>query len=493
MAMKVNILCGIQAITVFIFILIVSPILFGIYFLFWLWTKFVSHFLGINCSKLEGEDVTAGLNGCQHSSIMNIIVILEGKFTVEMMQQLFISRVIKSRDENNEPLLPKFTQCMVQHYDYWFWKPKINFDINEHIYYYKESIQSEKELKKVVNEIINQEISFSKPLWEIIIMPYLLPGSEPQTVCLFRMHHSMCDGVTFLRIIISQLGSIDDGMKLILEKAASKRQAKVKANFKQKLAKIVQNVCLFIFAPMFIIRTLTTRDRHFFRGPKLTNVLHIDWTTHTKLETIKDIKNSTSTTVNDVFSSCVAGAIRKSILRKNTAAPNSVNVIVPVNLQGPDKKIIDSNKLSYMLPRLPTGEMDCITRLKKTKIMMDEIKASPEIIANRVIFKIFGSVLPNSLMNIVILLTPAGIIFSNIPGPQNPIFWAGHKIKNVFPLAQIRSTAGFGVVAVSCGDIINFTVTLDSALTSDPSDVSMILKDIEDEIDLLYSSVVQVQ
>ncbi|GAB6021223.1 hypothetical protein CHUAL_003840 [Chamberlinius hualienensis] len=105
---------------------------------------------------------------------MNVVVFLEGKFTVEMMQQLFISRVIKAKDENNEPLLPKFTQCMVQHYDYWFWKPKTNFDINENIYYYKESIQSEKELKKVVNEIVNQAISFSKPLWEIIIMPYLV-------------------------------------------------------------------------------------------------------------------------------------------------------------------------------------------------------------------------------------------------------------------------------------------------------------------------------
>ncbi|GAB6021226.1 hypothetical protein CHUAL_003843 [Chamberlinius hualienensis] len=426
MALKGNLLYGIQAITAFIFILIISPILFGVYFLLWLWSKFVLHFLGINCSKLDGDDVMAGLNGYQHSTIMNAVVILEGKFTVEMMQQLFLSKVIKAKDENNELLLPKFTQCMVQHYDYLFWKQKTNFDINENIYYYKESIQSEKELKKVVNEIINQEISFSKPLWEIIIMPYLVPGSEPQTVCLFRIHHSMCDGITFLRIIISQLGSNDDGMKIILEKAAN-------------------------------------------------------------------IKNSTSTTVNDVVSSCVAGAIRKSFLRKNTAAPNSVNVIIPVNLQGPDNKLVNSNNLSFMLPRLPTGDMDCITRLKKTKIMMDEIKASPEIITNRLFFKIFGSVLPNSLMNISILLTPAGIIFSNIPGPQNSIFWAGHKIKNMFPLAQTRSTAGFGVVAFSCGDIVNSSVTLDSALTSDPSDVSIMLKEIEDEIDLLYSSVVQVQ
>ncbi|GAB6021227.1 hypothetical protein CHUAL_003844 [Chamberlinius hualienensis] len=493
MAMKLNLLYGIQAITVFIFILIISPILFGVYFLFWLWSKFVSHFLVINCSKQEGEDVSAGLNDCQHNTIMNAVIFLEGKFTVEKMQQLFISRVIKAKDENNELLLPKFTQCMVQHYDYWFWKTKTNFDINEHIYYYKESIQSEKEFKKVVNEIINQEISFSKPLWEIIIMPYLVPGSEPQTVCLFRIHHSMCDGITFLRIIISQLGSNDDGMKIILEKAASKRQANVKANFKQKLVKIVQHVCLFVIAPMFILRTLSKRDKHFFCGPKLTNVLHIDWTTHIKLQTIKDIKNSTSTTVNDVVSSCVAGAIRKSFLRNNTLLPKSVHVMVPVNLQGPHNKLVNSNNLSLIFPKFPTGDMDCITRLKKTKIMMDEIKTSPEIITNRLFFTIFGCVLPSSLMKIILSLTPAGIIFSNIPGPQNPIFWAGHKIKNMFPLAQTRSSSGFGVAAFSCGDIVNASVTLDSALISDPSEVSTMLKEIENEIDLLHSSVVQVQ
>ncbi|GAB6021225.1 hypothetical protein CHUAL_003842 [Chamberlinius hualienensis] len=493
MAMKVDILYGIQAITAFIFILIISPILFGVYFLFWLWSKFISHFLVINCSKLEGEDAMAGLNGCQHSTIMNAVVFLEGKFTVEMMQQLFISRVIKAKDENNEILLPKFTQCMVQHYDYWFWKPKTNFEINENVYYYKKSIQSEKELKTVVNEIINQTISFSKPLWEIIIMPYLVPGSEPQTVCLFRFHHSICDGVTSLRIVMSQLSNDDDGMKIILEKAASKRQAKVKANFKQKLVKIVHQVLLFIVSPMFIIRTLTIRDRHVFCGPKLTNVLIIDWTAHIKLETIKDIKNSTSTTVNDVVSSCVAGAIRKSFLRKNTAPPKSVSVMVPVNLQGPHNKLVNSNNLSLIFPKFPTGDMDYFTRLKKTKIMMDKIKASPEIVTNRLAIKFVGGVFPNSLMKLCISLMPAGIIFSNVPGPQNSIFWAGHKIKNMFPLAQIRSTAGFGVAAFSTGGIVNLSITLDSALISDPSDVSMVLKEIEDEIDLLYSSVVQVQ
>ncbi|GAB6021229.1 hypothetical protein CHUAL_003846 [Chamberlinius hualienensis] len=282
-------------------------------------------------------------------------------------------------------------------------------------------------------------------------------------------------------------------MKMILEKAASKRQAKVKANFKRKLAKFVQQVYLFVNAPMFLLRPLFIRDKHLFFGPKPTNVLISDWTTNIKLETIKDIKNSTSTTVNDVITSCVAGAVRRSFLRKNTVPPTFVNIIVPVSLQGPNDKLVNTNNISFVFPKLPTGDMDCFTRLKKTKIMMDEIKASPEIAINRLTFKFLGSVLPNCLMKISNSFTPSGIIFSNVPGPSNPIFWAGHKIENFFPIAQTRSTAGFGAVAFSCGGIVNASVTLDSALTSDPSDVSMMLKEIEDEINHLYSSVVQIQ
>ncbi|GAB6021222.1 hypothetical protein CHUAL_003839 [Chamberlinius hualienensis] len=282
-------------------------------------------------------------------------------------------------------------------------------------------------------------------------------------------------------------------MKMILEKAESKRQAKVKANFKQKLVKIVQLVYQFYLAPISITRLLTIRERHCFFRRKLTNVLHHNWTTRIKLQTIKDIKNSTSSTVNDVVSSCVAGAIRKSFLRKNTVPPKSVHVVVPVNLKDPHNKLVNSNNLSLIFPKFPTGDMDCITRLKKTKIMMDEIKTSSEIVTNSLFIKFVGRVVPNCLMKIGISLMPASIIFSNVAGPENPVFWAGHKIRNFFATAQTRTTTGFGVVAVSCGDIVNFSVTLDSALTSDPSDVSMIIKDIEDEIDLLYSSVVQVQ
>ncbi|GAB6021224.1 hypothetical protein CHUAL_003841 [Chamberlinius hualienensis] len=491
MALKGNLLYGIKAITAFIFILIISPIFFGVYFLFWLWSKFVSHFLVINCSKLEGEDVTAGLNSCQHINMMNIVVILEGKFTVEMMQQLFISRIIKAKDENNEPLLPKFTQCMVQHYDYWFWKPKTNFDINENIYQ-KEPIQSEKEFKKKVNEMINQAIPFSKPLWEIIIMPYLVPGSEPRTACLFRIHHSICDGVTYLRIV-TLLGANDDGMKMIMENSISKRQAKVKADFKQKLTKIVQNIYRFTLAPMFLLRVFIIRDKPFISSSKLTNVLISDWTTNIKLETIKDINNRTSTTVNDVITSCVAGALRRSFLRKNTVPPKSVNVIIPVSLQSQNDKLVNSNNVSFMLPRLPTGDMDCITRLKKTKIMMDKIKASSEIGTNRLTFKYFGSVFPNSLMKIGNLLMPAGIIFSNVPGTQNPIFWAGHEIKYFSPIAQTRNTASIGLIALSFGKTFNFGITLDAIHASNPNDATIMLKEIEAEIDHLYNAVTKVK
>ncbi|GAB6021219.1 hypothetical protein CHUAL_003836 [Chamberlinius hualienensis] len=464
MALKENLLYGIEAITSFIFILIISPKLFGVYFLFWLWSKFVSHFLVINCSKLDGDDVMAGLNNCQHSTIMNVIVILEGKFTVEKMQQLFISRIIKAKDENNEPLLPKFTQYMVQHYDYWFWKPKTNFEINENIFQ-KEPIQSEKDLKKVVNEIINQAIPFSKPLWEIAVMPYLIPGSEPRTVCLFRIHHAICDGVTFLRIIML-LAENDVGLKMIMENTISKRQAKVKANFKQKLTKIVQNIYRFTLAPMFLLRVFIIRDKPFISSSKLTNVLISDWTTNIKLQTIKDIKNNTSTTVNDVITSCVAGALRRSFLRKNTVPPKSVNVIVPVSLQGLNDKLANSNNISFMLPRFQTGDMDCITRLKKTKIMMDEIKTSPEIVINRLVFKFFGSFLPNSLMKICSTHSPA---------------------------AQTRSTASVGVIALSVGKTVNFGITLDAIYTSNPNDATIMLKEIEAEIDHLYNVVTKVK
>ncbi|GAB6021228.1 hypothetical protein CHUAL_003845 [Chamberlinius hualienensis] len=485
----------IQAVAAFVFIAFISPIIFGIYFLFWMWTRFVLRFVTISCSKLDGQDVIAGVSDWQQSTIINGIVILKGKFTVEIMQRLFISRVISAKDENNKPLLPKFTQCIVEHCDYWFWKPKRHFDINEHIYYHvKNAIHSEKELKEAINEIINQPMSFSKPLWEVIVMPYLLSESEPRTVCLFRLHHTIADGVTLLRIIVSQMAENNDGMRIILEKAVSKRQAKakVKANIQRKLAKILQTVYLFALGPLHLIRPLFRQEKHIYFGPKPANVLISDWTKNIKLETIKDIKNSTSTTVNDVIMTCVAGAIRRGFLTRNILPPKSVNISIPVSLQGPNDKLINTNNMSFVIPKLPTGDMDCFTRLKKIKMIMDEIKASPEIAINRLSFKFIGRVLPNSLMKISLSFSPSGIICSNVPGPNHSIFWAGHEVENFFPLGQTRGNTGFGIVIFSYMGHVNVSVTLDAALTLNPSDASMMLKAIEGEIDHLYSSVVKV-
>ncbi|GAB6021230.1 hypothetical protein CHUAL_003847 [Chamberlinius hualienensis] len=124
MARSVKLLYGIKAAIAFIFMVFISPIIFGVYLMFWLWSKFVSHFLAKTSSKLDGQDVMPCVSDYQQSSTINTVVILKGKFTVEMMQQLFISRVINAKDENDKPLLPKFTQCIVEHCDYWFWKPK---------------------------------------------------------------------------------------------------------------------------------------------------------------------------------------------------------------------------------------------------------------------------------------------------------------------------------------------------------------------------------
>ncbi|GAB6021236.1 hypothetical protein CHUAL_003853 [Chamberlinius hualienensis] len=381
---------------------------------------------------------------------------------------------------------------------YWFWKPKENFDIKEHIRYYSENPMCTKiELNLAVNDIFNWSIPFSRPLWEIILIKCLIPDDildenvEPKTALVIRAHHAMGDGVSFVRTFFSLMVGKNDDMEMILEKAVSRRKASVKNDFKHKLNIALQRIYMFVFSPAVLIRPLFIQEKHLLHGHKLTGVVITNWSTNIKLETIKAIKNSTSTTVNDVIMTCLAGAIRRYFLRKKTTPPNSVNIYIPVNLQGPNDVLSNKNRLSFVIPKLATGDIDCLTRLKETKFIMDEIKTSPQIMAHQFLFKFSGSVLPNSVIKKIQSFSPCAFILSNLPGPDNKMSLCGCELESVIPMATTRSSTGVGLLVFSYGGKINISTTIDTALITDPSDTSSLLKDIETEVNQLYNCAVK--
>lgn len=482
----------------FIWAVLSSPLILLNYFTLWSWSKLVSFYCGKTYQILDGEDVMASIDEFQTNSIVNGLLTLKGMFTVETMQEIFATRVLEFKDKNGNLLLPKYSQRLVEHFDYWFWTSAQNFDINDHIRYFNEQpLKTEVELKQIVNEIINLPISWSKPLWEIIIIPCLISNEnssvdpEPKTVAVLRAHHAIGDGVSFLRVIMSQLSENTGEMNSVLEKAISNRQVKAEASFRNKLTTLLLSLYNIILIPAFLLRPFLIQEKHALHGPKLSGVVISNWTTHIKLQTIKDIKNSTSTTVNDVVMSCLAGAVRRCFLRKNVTPPKYVNIYIPVNLQGPNDALNNMNKLSYVMPMLPTGDMDCLARLKETKMIMDDVKVSPQIMANRLIFKYYGSVMPNSMIRILQSLSPCAFILSNLPGPAIHVSLGGHEVESVIPIATTRSSTGVGVIVISYGGYFSISTTMDSALVNDSSDAASLLKDIETEVNQLYTTAVK--
>lgn len=490
----VQLIYAFLSIIAFILAALIAPLIIVIYILFCCWSKFVALAFVKNCQILNGEDVMAGIDQFPTNSIVNGLLIVKGMFTVEAMQKLFATRVLDLKDTKGNLLLPKYTQCLVEHWDYWFWTPAKNFDINDHIRYGTyNALKTDAELKEIVNATINRPISLSKPQWEIIVLPCLISEEnsdlEPkeQTAIVLRAHHAIGDGVSFLRIIVSQLSDSTKVMITILEKAARNRNIKLPMDMKSKLAKILRSVYNFICIPAYVVRPFFIQERHALHGPKLTGVVVSNWANNIKLETIKCIKNKVGTTVNDVIMSCLASAVRQCFLRKKLTPPETVNIYIPVNLQGPFDVLNNINKLAYLMPTLPTGDMSNLARLWKTKTIMDEVKASPQIIANRLVFKYYGSVMPNKFIKKLHSLSPCAFILSNLPGPTNKVFLGKHEVESVIPLATTRSSTGVGVIVVSYGGKLSISTTIDLALLDNQSDAVFLLQDIEAEVKKLYT------
>jgi diacylglycerol O-acyltransferase len=150
------------------------------------------------------------------------------------------------------------------------------------------------------------------------------------------------------------------------------------------------------------------------------------------LDKIKTVGRAISTaTLNDVLIATVTGAMRRYLKSRNTRV-NELNlrVTVPVNIRKPGTEFELGNKFSLVFLPLPVHLEDPILRLKESK---DEwIGSKPHrtpyqfCAAQRdgVFAAGFGQKSGG-------LFRQQGLgVLTNVPGPRQPLYFAGQKIKN---------------------------------------------------------------
>jgi diacylglycerol O-acyltransferase len=203
-----------------------------------------------------------------------------------------------------------------------------------------------------------------------------------------------------------------------------------------------------------------------------------------ELDDIKKVRKAYGGTVNDVLLTVVAGALREWLLSRGepVVAGTSVRALVPVSMQ--DEDAVAGNRVSSYLVDLPVGEPNPRVRLARLSYAMRGIAQHGQSVGADSLIALTGFAPPTlhalgaraarglsrRLFNLVV---------TNVPGPQFPLYAAGSKMLEVFPVVPLARGQGLSIGMTSYDGRVFFGLNADR---DSVGDVDVLADLIEQEV-----------
>jgi diacylglycerol O-acyltransferase len=381
------------------------------------------------------------------------------------------------------------------------WENDPSFDLDRHVHHLVLPAPGDKRaLEELVGELAARPLDRSKPLWDW----YLVDGFGAGMAMIVRIHHCIADGIALSRVLLSLTDThADAGIAPRRDGAGRGRlgsiAAPVKAGARLAQAGVHEGIEILTHpsAELPALASRGTADaatlaKLLLTGSDAKTVLsakprvsrRVTWSERIPLDGIKAIGHATGTTVNDVLTAAMTGALRRYLLSRDSLV-EEIRTTVPYNLRPPDEPLPRElgNRFGLVYLTLPVGIADPADRLAEVHRRMDAIKHSPEGGLSYAILETVGLTprqIEQSVLDVFTQKTSA--VLTNVQGPREPVYFAGSKIAGVVPWVPAAGTIGLGIDLFSYNGGVTVSLQVDAGLIPDPE---TIIADYEHEVEAL--------
>jgi diacylglycerol O-acyltransferase / wax synthase len=371
------------------------------------------------------------------------------------------------------------------------WEDDPNFDLDRHVHRLAVPAPGDKRaLEALVSDLIVSPLDRGKPLWDW----FLVDGFGGGLAMLSRTHHCMADGIALSRVLLSLTDTHPDaGIAAPRERRGERGllgsiAAPVKAGAQVARAGVHEGIEILTHPtselPALASRgtadaatlaklLLTGSDARTVLSAKLSVSRRVTWSERMPLEGIKAIGHATGTTVNDVLTAAMTGALRGYLLGRDSLV-DEIRVMVPYNLRASGEPLPRElgNRFGLVYLTLPVGIGDPADRLAEVHRRMDAIKHSREGGLSYSILEAVGRTphqIEQSLLDVFAHKTTA--VLTNVAGPGEPVYFAGSEIAGVVPWVPAAGTIGMGISIFSYNGGVTVGLQVDAGLIPDPDTI----------------------
>jgi diacylglycerol O-acyltransferase len=316
---------------------------------------------------------------------------------------------------------------------------------------------------RLMGRLMSQPLDRERALWEVWLVEGLEDG---RWALVFKVHHSMVDGVAGVQLLAALLDIDPDAVPLsprpwtpapeptavakVLDAWAG-LASDVAASTRQ-LAGALRHPDRAVGVAVSTVSGLSEFIRNFGatteRTPESIIGPHRTWAhAAASLAEVKEVGKAFGGTVNDVVLAAMAGSFRELLLSRGLdPATTIVRSAVPVSTRGADVHGVPDNRVSLILYDLPVSVADPVERLATVCSEMGVRKGSHMSEAGEALVTISDLAPPmvvgtiSRLVARVMQRVPQraiDTITTNVPGPQFPLYCLGREMIELRPFVPI--------------------------------------------------------
>lgn len=451
--------------------------------------------------RLIGPVDTIWLNMDRANNLMVIdsVVFLDGPVDWDRLVEVYEERLLSRYPVFSQRPAPAATHVGPPH-----WEDDQDFDVARHLFRTTLEQGDDAALQEYVEQHIPVPLDRRHPLWQV----HLIDGYDGGAVVYTRMHHALADGIALAQVLLSltddspggeprqvaqaadeeptppPMGILDGALQVV--GAAGSAASAVATAAVSAGAQLVREAPRLL-DPHAIGDAFTQAERTGEIANKLLLGPHPHtpfsgtpgvakravWCRPFPLADVKHVGHLAGATVNDVMMAALAGALA-TYVSQHGGTPEDVSTMVPVNVRPLDRPLPRElgNQFALVLFKLPLGVESPFARIAETKRRMDVIKHSPEVLLTFELIKSIGRTGTELERFFVDFFADKAIgVTTNVPGPKEPRYLAGARIRKVFAWVPLSGDQTVGVSIFSYNGEVQVGFKVDAALVPRPEEL----------------------
>ena len=338
---------------------------------------------------------------------------------------------------------------------------------------------SEEQLKNLAGRVFAQRLDSTKPLWELLLVDGL---HDDRFALIAKSHHALVDGIS--AVDITGVLFDDDPAASSLPAPRTPWVARPLPSPAQLLsdalieratrpAELARSARAVVRGPRQLLRG--TRDglqamgalAFAGLGPPSSTPLNVKIGPHRRytwvdaeLAELQRVKDSLGGTVNDAVLAVVAGALGRFLRHRGVDTDGlALRALVPVSVRAESEQGALGNEVAPMWVQLPVGIEDPVRQHAAIRDATAQMEDERQAIGARTLTELAGFASPTIMSQAARLQQRqrfADLVVTNVPGPQQPLYLLGRRLRALYPVVPLAGRQALGVAVMSYDGRLGF-------------------------------------